>query len=153
VSTFRADQLKAAREAASLSQFNLATKLEVSQARVDEWEKGLAVPSGAVLADLADALAIDPTSLFEAAAQEGKYRTHSKVSTTSYKHAGEAEAEAQLARLRAEVLAAEDAHARSLAAYRASDPWNQDAEAERLRTAGERLAGLSAKLKAFEAPE
>jgi transcriptional regulator with XRE-family HTH domain len=152
LSTWRGDQLKAAREAAGLSQFNLATKIDVSQVTIERWEKGEQVPSGAVLADLADAVAIDPTEFFDGTAAQGSYRTHSRISESQHMGPGQAQEQAELAKLRQQVLDAEDSHARALADYRRSDPWDRDREAERLHQAGDLLAALSAKLKAHEAP-
>jgi transcriptional regulator with XRE-family HTH domain len=152
MSNWQGKKLQEAREASGLSRFQVAAKLDVTQAVVENWERGDFAPSGKLLADLADLVAIDPTELFEATPQDG-YRTHSRISQSTYKEQGQAQAEAELAKLRQQVLDAEDAHAQSVAAYRRADPWDRDRETERMHEAAERLSGLTAKLRAHEVHE
>ena len=126
----------------------IAHELNVPVTLVQDWEKGEATPGQAQLGPLADLLAVDIVTFYKASAPT--YRTHSRVSQPTYKEQGEAQREAELAKLRAEVARAEDDNALAYQNWRSADEWSRDRERDILRATGEHLAALSAKLAAFE---
>lgn len=65
--------LKRARKAAGLTQKALAERIVYSEKSVSKWEKGAAVPPGALLPLLADALRVPIDSLFESAQSPAYY--------------------------------------------------------------------------------
>jgi hypothetical protein len=63
---------------------------------------------------------------------------------------GQAQEEAELARLRADFNEAEQDYDEAVRAHRAADPWDNDREVARRKAAGDRLAALRVKLITYE---
>jgi transcriptional regulator with XRE-family HTH domain len=151
MATFRGDKLREAREQAELSRLQLASVVDVTQSTVEAWESGKQSPSGQLLADLADAVGLDLTELFEKdQPAEGSYRSHSRIGGSTYKQPGQAQEEAELAKLQGDLEEARSAYNRAYKQLRAADSWDNAREMARVQATGDRLAALEVKLKAYE---
>lgn len=69
------DMLSAARQAAGLTQAQLAAECEVSSQQVSRWERGTAVPGARVLSRLAGVLGIPEGDLYRAAIAASQQET------------------------------------------------------------------------------